>query len=77
MDTNNKNNRDKIKEMRAKTGLSQNKFATLLQIPASNIQKWEQGVTSPPEYVIGLIERNLRYMGAFILREENIKDKGE
>lgn len=52
-----------IREMRAVTGLSQNKFANLLEIPVANIQKWEQGRTVPPDYVLGLIRRDLRHKG--------------
>jgi DNA-binding transcriptional regulator YiaG len=49
-----------IKEMREKTYLSQAKFAKLLDIPVANITKWEQGISSPPPYVIKLIEYYLR-----------------
>ena len=49
--------------MREKTYLSQNKFAMLLEIPVSNIQKWEQGAASPPVYVEKLIEYRLRQIG--------------
>ena len=52
-----------IKEMRQKTGLSQGKFGKLLNIPATNIAKWEQGVSSPPVYVTELIEFKLRALG--------------
>lgn len=52
-----------IKEMREKTYLSQSKFAEILEIPSANIAKWEQGVTSPPEYVVRLIEYRLREIG--------------
>ena len=52
-----------IKEMRERTYLSQNKFAKLLGIPVSNIQKWEQNVSVPPDYVKRLIEYRLRQIG--------------
>ncbi len=51
-----------IKEMREQTYLSQNKFASLLGIPVTNIAKWEQGVASPPKYVLKLIEYRLRQL---------------
>lgn len=35
------------KEIRAKLGLSQNKFATLLGISTSTLQNWEQGRRKP------------------------------
>ena len=49
-----------IKEMREKTGLSQSKFAKILDIPTINISRWEQGVSKPPKYVEKLIEKNLK-----------------
>ena len=50
---------NEIKKLRNKTGLSQSKFAAFLGIPVINIQHWEQGVSNPPEYVIGLIYKVL------------------
>lgn len=52
-----------IKEMREKTGLSQSKFAKILEIPTINISRWEQGVSKPPSYVEKLIEKELRHIG--------------
>ena len=52
-----------IKEMRTATGLSQNKFANILEIPTANISRWEQGGATPPEYVVKLIEKVLRFEG--------------
>ena len=54
---------EKIKALRRQTGLSQAKFAMLLEIPVANISKWEQGVTTPPEYVLRLIEKELKRQG--------------
>lgn len=54
---------DKIKALRQQTGLSQAKFAMLLEIPVANISRWEQGVTTPPEYVLRLIEKELKHQG--------------
>ena len=52
-----------IKELRAKTGLSQSKFAALIPLPVRTLQDWEQGNRKPPEYVINLIEYKLRNEG--------------
>lgn len=52
-----------IKEMREKTGLSQSKFAKILDIPTINISRWEQGVSKPPKYVEKLIEKELKHIG--------------
>lgn len=49
--------REKLKSLRATTGLSQQKFGMLFRISAINIANWEQGVTKPPEYVEYMLER--------------------
>lgn len=49
--------RDKLKALRAKTGLSQQKFGMYFKIPAINVANWEQGVSKPPEYVMFMLER--------------------
>lgn len=59
-----------IKDLRAKTGLSQSKFAALVGIPLNTLQNWEQGNRKPPEYVISLIEYKLRKEGLINEREE-------
>ena len=55
-----------IKEMRQKTVLSQNKFAVMCGIPVANIQFWEQGQRTPPDYVLKLLEFYLRKNSFFI-----------
>lgn len=52
-----------IKELRNTTQMSQNSFATYLGIPVANIQHWEQGVTTPPNYLIALISRVMKNDG--------------
>lgn len=42
---------EKLKEMRALTGLSQRGMADRMLIPKKTIQKWEQGNNAPPPYV--------------------------
>ena len=46
-----------IKQLRAQTGLSQQKFGMLFKISAINIANWEQGTTKPPEYVIYMLQK--------------------
>ena len=46
----------KVKEIRAKTGLSQAKFADAYHIPMRTLQDWERAVRTPPDYVIELLE---------------------
>ncbi len=52
-----------IKELRKTTGMSQSKFALYLGIPVANIQHWEQGKTTPPDYVTSLISRVMKSDG--------------
>ena len=52
-----------IKELRNTTGMSQSKFALYLGIPVANIQHWEQGKTTPPDYVTSLISRVMKNDG--------------
>jgi DNA-binding transcriptional regulator YiaG len=45
-----------IKELRTSTGLSQAKFAKLLDIPTRTIEDWEGKRHKPPNYVVMLIQ---------------------
>ena len=57
-----------IKELRNTTKMSQSKFAMYLGIPVANIQHWEQGVSTPPSYLVALISRVMKNDG-FIKHE--------
>lgn len=46
---------NEIKNIRAKTGLSQAKFAKKYGIPRRSIENWEMGVNEPPEYLQKLL----------------------
>lgn len=48
--------KNKIKTLRAQTGLTQKEFGELLNIPVRTIQDWEQGNRTPLDYVVELIE---------------------
>ena len=45
-----------IRELRARTGLTQAAFAAALHIPKRSIENWEGGVSTPPAYLVELIE---------------------
>ena len=49
-----------ITDVRTITGLSQAKFAKLLDIPTRTIEDWESGRHKPPDYVLKLIEFYLK-----------------
>ena len=50
-----------VKEMRAKTGLSQAQFAKLLGIPKRTIENWESGRRTPPVYVLEMLQRAITH----------------
>ena len=54
-----------IKEMRAKTGLTQAQFAQLLGIPKRSVENWERGISKCPEYVNKLIDYILTHEGVY------------
>ena len=45
-----------IRELRARTGLTQAAFAAALHIPKRSIENWEGGGRTPPAYLVELIE---------------------
>ena len=49
-----------IREMRGELGDTQSEFADRYHIPFRTIQNWEAGVRKPPEYVVSLLERQVR-----------------
>lgn len=61
-----------IKEIRAKTGLTQAKLGKILGIPTINISRWEQGKAEPPDYVIHLIQNELLHIG--LLTKKDLED---
>lgn len=48
-----------IKEMRAKSGMTQKAFSDYLNIPKRTIEDWESGKRKAPDYVVELIEYKL------------------
>ena len=51
---------NKAKELRAFTGLSQQKFADKYHIPLRTLQSWEGGERDPALYIIELLERAVK-----------------
>lgn len=52
---------ERVKSLRQQTGLSQSKFAGFFEIPVSTLQYWEQGLRTPPVYVVNMMETILRF----------------
>ena len=48
---------EKIRELRQRKGLTQERFCEVYGIPKRTLENWEQGSRKPPEYVIALLER--------------------
>lgn len=49
-----------VKGIRTLTGLSQARFAEKYGIPKRTLEKWEQGETTPPTYLVKLLERAVK-----------------
>lgn len=45
-----------IKDLRARTGLTQREFAEHFGIPRRTIENWEQGKNKCPQYILNLLE---------------------
>lgn len=74
------NSQNYIKQLRKQTGLSQAEFAKKFHISKGTLTNWEQGLRTPPEYVLFIIETLLKQEEALnnissrILDEKN-KDR--
>jgi len=58
-----------IRELRLRTGLSQQKFADYFKIPLRTLQNWEYGEREAPEYLLELIEYKLIKEGLIMTSE--------
>lgn len=52
-----------IKELRAKSGMTQKQFAAYFNIPKRSIENWEEGHRKCPQYVVELAEYKLKNDG--------------
>lgn len=52
-----------VKLLRSYTGLSQSAFARHFGIPVTTFRKWEEGVRTPPDYLVMLITKDLLHDG--------------
>ena len=52
-----------VKELRERTGLSQQKFGDYFGIPLRTIQNWENGVSKCNQYIIDLMVYKLKNEG--------------
>lgn len=51
--------KERIKEIIARAGMSQNKFADAYGIPKNTVHNWCQGANEPPEYLVDLIAKDV------------------
>lgn len=50
----------RVRELRARTGMSQEKFGDYLYgVPKMTIQSWERGIRECPNYLMRLIEEKI------------------
>ena len=52
-----------IKELRTASGMTQQAFAEYFGMSKRNVENWEGGKNTPPEWVLKLIEYKLRNEG--------------
>lgn len=52
--------KDKLIEMRKKTGMNRREFAEYFEIPYRTVQDWELGNRQMPEYLFRLMEYKIR-----------------
>lgn len=50
----------RISELRSITGLTQRQFAEYFGIPVGTLRNWEQGISTPPDYVFQMIFTSMR-----------------
>ena len=53
-----------FKELREAKGYTQASAAKALQVPLRTLQKWEQGVTKPVDYIKNIIDKALQDLPA-------------
>ena len=49
--------KEKIREIRSMTGLSQRAFAVKYNIPRRTLENWESGKAEPPAYVVDMLRK--------------------
>lgn len=56
------NIKDRLKQIRSITGMTQHTFADMFKIPYSTYEQWEMGIRKPPVYVIEMIETIVQFI---------------
>ena len=56
---------EKIRALRAETGLNRKQFAEHFGIPLRTVEEWEAGRRKPPEYIPRLIKYQIMYEQKF------------
>ena len=65
---------EKIRKIRAQTGLSRKDFSIHIGIPLRTIEDWEAGRRQPPEYIPRLIEYQLKYEELIAKKQKEEQD---
>lgn len=48
-----------VRELRARTGMTQAQFSAYIAMPQRTLEDWERGVRIPPDYVVRLIAEKI------------------
>lgn len=62
-----------IAAIRHQVGLSQSEFARRFDIPVRTLQQWEQGKSSPPQYVLSMIKKLLPYVFGTLAEQDQAR----
>ena len=65
------NTAEKIKELRESINMTRKEFSTHTGIPVRTLEDWEASRRTPPEYIPGLIEYQIKYEALVKDFEEN------
>lgn len=69
--------REKIKELRERTGMTRKEFCEYFNIPYRTVTEWERDNRHAPEYVMRLLEYYIRMEGLVKDKTEEITDHGK
>lgn len=61
---------EKIRALRAETGLNRKQFSEHFQIPLRTVEEWEAGRRKPPAYIPRLIKYQIMYERQFGKKEQ-------
>lgn len=68
-------NRELLRRLRSKTGMSQRRFAAYFRIPIRTYEDWERGIRKMPEYLLRLMAYKLWTKGMIACIPEQLAEE--